>query len=343
MVTGASTVVTSRIGRLDLRGALTCSADLDRLPEARHYVFDFKGMEWVEPFGMLYFASQLRQFKNKRTSSRFQAVGYETHGYPAHMGFFHAFGLSHGKDLGAAPGSLQYVPITAVSVAELERESASEGEDVRETIERHSERLAEVLTRGVGGDLQSTLSYSLREILRNVVEHSKADMIWFAAQHWPERQLVELSILDEGAGIRTSLSRNPHLNVDKDADAIRMALLPGVSGVAYKGGPRQRKDAWVNSGYGLFMTSQLCATGGSFLVCSGDHCLVMRGGREEVMASRFDGTAIRMTIATGEVGNLNGVLEHLRIRGAAIAGELKLAANVTASMSARMLRKDFKA
>ena len=212
---------------------------------------------------------------------------------------------------------------------------------MREAIEGRCEKLAAVLAQNQSDPVQNTLSYSLREIFRNALEHSRAETIWYAAQYWPGKHLVELSILDQGIGVRSSLSRNPHLAIGNDEDALRFSLLPGISGVAFKGGPQMRKDAWANSGYGLFMTSQLCARGGGFMICSGERGLLLEDGTETTFDVGFEGTALRLEIYIPEVRGLSEALEDLRKRGGTIAGELRQTANLTASMSSRMLSRDF--
>lgn len=323
--------------RLDIQGALKATALLNDLPEANFYRFDFSKLNFVEPFGMLYFAAQLRNFRRANLHCRFKAENYQQLSYAAHMGFFQAFGLNFGKEPGEAPGNAHYVPITCISLKELEREAASKYEDERETLERISMELATVLVRDNSGPLHETISYSLREIFRNVLEHSGADSIWYAAQYWPATGWVELSILDEGAGIASTLARNPHLQITCDLEALQLALLPGVSGVAFKGGPKQRKDAWANSGYGLFMTSQLCLRGGSFAVMSGHAGLMLQNQEQSQLECTYNGTAIRLQFHVPEIQELSLSLEELRQRGADIAGTLKQNANITASMSSRML------
>lgn len=323
--------------RLDLDGALSAVAALKALPAMERYRIDFSEINFVEPFGMLFFATVLRQFRRSNYKIRFLADGYKQHHYAAHMGFFKAFGLDFGKEPGEAPGNAQYVPITPLAVDELRREAINHHEDERETIERRATGLATLLTRQDSGPLQETLSYSLREIFRNVLEHSGADTIWYAAQFWPEKGAVELCILDEGIGIGKSLRRNPHLTIQTDHDAIELALLPGISGVAFRGGPKQRKDPWANSGYGLFMTSQLCRRGGSFVAISGNGGVRVSEAGEERIDCRMDGTAIRLQLQTENIGALGRSLEELRNIGAKIAGELRHEANITASMSSRML------
>lgn len=330
-------VVLTMPSRLDLQGALDVTAKMIGLPETGQYKLDFSKMEFVEPFGMLYFASQLRRFRQMHSSSRFTAEHYQHQGYAAHMGFFQAFGLNHGKVPGEALGSMQYVPITCLDLIELQKRAVESCEDARETIERDSMKLAGVLVRCDSGPLYDTISYSLREIFRNVLEHGRADKIWYAAQYWPAKGWVELSILDEGVGIAATLARNPHLKINSDFDALQLALLPGVSGVAFKGGPKQRKDAWANSGYGLFMTSQLCLHGGTFVIISGNGGLLLQSKDQSRLECAFKGTAIRLQFHVPDIRELDKALEGLRLRGAEIAGQLKQSANISASMSSRML------
>lgn len=323
--------------RLDLEGSLEATRLLQQVPMAKLYKLDFSKLQFVEPFGMLFFATQLRQFREANPQSRFLAEDYKKHSYAAYMGFFQTFGLNFGNVPGQAPGNSQYAPITCLSLEEFKQEAASKYEDEREAIERISMKLASVLVRQDSGPLYETLSYSLREIFRNVIEHSEAVAIWYAAQYWPEKGWAELCVLDEGVGIKASLERNPHLTITSDIDALKGALLPGISGVAYKGGPKQHKGIWANSGYGLFMTSQLCQRGGSFVITSGQGGFLMRSEGQHSFVSAFQGTAIRMQFYVPTIQELSKTLDELRQLGAEIAGTLKQNANITASMSSRML------
>lgn len=334
-------VVTYPVKNLNLEGALEAARGLWALPTNADYIIDFGPLKWLEPFGMLYFARQLRTFADQRKPSRCQAINHQTHGYAAHMGFFQSFGLRFGNEAGAASGSSVYIPITELNIRKLHIEAAQSQVPVQEIIEMHCGKLAVVLARNESSPLQQTLAFSLREILRNVTEHSNADSIWYAAQYWPTKQLVELSILDQGLGIRTTLSRNHHLKITDDEDAIRLALKPGISGRAYEGGPKLRDDEWANSGYGLFMTSQICATGGSFVVCSGDKGVLLTGDEEKAFDVGFAGTAIRLCIFVPEVRGLNEALAEFNKRGKAMTGHSGESSGLTASMASRMLAKDF--
>ncbi len=120
------------------------------------------------------------------------------------------------------------------------------------------------------------LQYLLREAIRNIPEHAETDDVWLCGQYWHNRDLAEIAILDEGIGIFKSISHNQvhRAYISSNEEALRWALKPGVS-VAFIPSRGQRDDdPWANSGYGLYMISEICKlTEGWFTLASGDDCI----------------------------------------------------------------------
>jgi hypothetical protein len=176
-----------------------------------------------------------------------------------------------------------------------------------------------------------------------VIEHSESEVLEFCAQYWPTKNKVEIVVLDSGMGIRESLSRNPHLRVKSDRDAVHLALMPAVSGKTYKGVKQRSNDVWQNSGFGLYMTNRLCRNGGSFFVCSGDTGLILSDKGKTVVQTSFSGTAIRLVLNTGSLQSLSSSLERYRKEGRAIAKKFDPANPIEPSIASTMLYRDFKA
>ncbi|MDE4586293.1 hypothetical protein HUW66_012250, partial [Staphylococcus epidermidis] len=109
--------------------------------------------------------------------------------------------------------------------------------------------------------------------MRNVVEHSDSKVIEYCAQYWPSYDRVEITISDNGIGMKKSLSKNPYIEADNDSEAIQLALMPSISSKNFKGARINTRNPWHNSGFGLYMISRICKLGGSFLICSGDHAI----------------------------------------------------------------------
>jgi hypothetical protein len=201
--------------------------------------------------------------------------------------------------------------------------------------------MAELLTRTGKGDVYEVLAYSLQEIMRNVVEHSGAPAIQYCLQHWPTRSRVHLAILDAGVGIYASLSANPYLRMETDLDALKLALMPGVSGTMYEGKKRSAYDVWENSGYGLYMTGRLSSEAGNFSIFSGSSALIIGDGRVFDGPCVFNGTAIRVSLDTRHIGQLSNRLKRYEAEGREIAKELRGADPRGASVASRTLRTRF--
>src|SRR5690606_33162668 len=188
---------------------------------------------------------------------------------PIYMGFFQAFGMNFGKRPGEAKGSSTYIPINIYNTREIKQDARELMINPAELLESKAKEISNVLTRSEKGHLNEVLTYCLREIFRNVIEHSNAEQYGFCAQYRPSLNRVSFSIIDRGIGLKESLSENPTLELNNDEDAIRASLQPATTGKVYKGQKRKPKGEWANSGYGLFMTSNICKSVGGLLMAYG--------------------------------------------------------------------------
>ena len=307
--------------RIEVPGSLTAAAVLDfanvlaLCPLADQYVVDLRALRHVEPFGMLVCSSVLRRFVDTRKDfgGKFTAVGFAENSYAAHMGLYQAFGLPYGRKPGEASGSTRYLPITRLTTGDLHR--AAGYRPVGVAIEGEARRLASVLLQRTNGSRLSHVTYALLEMMRNVVEHSYASEIWYAAQCWPNKNCVEIALLDEGIGVRRSLSRNPKHRLSSDDAAVTLALQAGISGVPPKSEEDTMHDAypdeWTNAGLGLFVVSRLCAEGGVFSIASGKACAHVTGAGVSTARTDFPGTAIRMKLDTVADDDINKFIDRI--------------------------------
>ncbi|NJD67759.1 MAG: hypothetical protein FIA90_03635 [candidate division NC10 bacterium] len=302
---------------------------------------DFSQAKWMPPFPLLMASSEINRFRRDCPEAKLACARFEHLTYAAHMGFFWSFGLPFGKRPGEALGGENYQPLTVIMNEEIQRAAASKETAVGEIMEGHATALAKVLCRAEGGELFEALSYALREMMRNVVEHSLSDRVAFCAQHWPQKGMVEVGINDWGIGIADSLRRNPELEVTTDADALSLALMPGISGRGAIVKRQKRRDEWTNSGYGLYMTSRLARSGGTFLIGSGGAAVLLDGTGVNPVHWEYPGTAIRLQLRTGNIGILKDRLEGFRRDAAELQEKLGAASIRSPSVASQMLEKDF--
>jgi hypothetical protein len=290
---------------LNVTDCLDFSCKLDRLAVGS-YGIDFADFQHAPPFGMLLASSAIRRFAERmRLSGQpVKAANFAGKGYQAHMGFFQACGLQHGKAPGQATGSGTYVPLTKLNV-DIDAGIAA----IHERLNKQATRLTRLLLNAGDVDASARLNYCLFELMRNVAEHSGSKNLWFGAQAWPQTDTVEVAVLDEGVGLLANLAAKYQLK--SDAEAVRKAIEEGVSGrgaaVEASGfGPQvgvdmdaeqSREDAG-NSGYGLFVVSEMCRAEGSFALVSGNSCLILDGVDHQVIDAAHKGVAVRAYLRT---------------------------------------------
>jgi hypothetical protein len=299
---------------------------------------DLSDLGYVTPFGMLWCSFFIRKLQRSHPDLEIAVVGAKPEGYEAHMGFFRAFGVEIGKEPGEAPGSERYLPVTYLDLEKLRAEAQDRLEVAQDTIERRAHQLAALLIQDDDSELYRTLGFTMTEMFRNVLEHSEALQLGYCAQYWPTKDRVEVAILDGGVGVRSALQGNPHLEIEDDEHALHLALLPGVSGRAFAGKRRDPYDHWANSGFGLFMTSNICREGGGFVIASGKASLKLDGEEKSSGPVDMPGTALRLTFRPSKLGAIESRLSELSKTGERLAKEIR-GAVPTASGASRMVRE----
>jgi len=331
---------TVTIPRQDLPTILSVLRELDHHVMRSRLNIDFGDRPFFAPFGMLVVAAKLRAMREANPDLRVEVTNYRAHQCPAHVGFFDMVGIDFGLKIGEAWGSRNYLPITRLSRADLEETSSDRFSEVQDLIQRHAERIATVISRDVqqNANLSDALAFSIREVMRNVFEHSECDHLYYAAQHWPGSNKVEFALADYGIGIRRGLYANPNFRTANDKVAIEWSLLPSVSGKTHLG---NRSGTWFNSGYGLYMTSRLARNGGNFVLVSRSEAVHLGPSTKSNYHTSFPGTALRFNLSIERLGDLQGRLNEFRKDGARIAKSIQGSGNRPPSGMSTLLRKDY--
>lgn len=238
---------------------------LDNLTEGS-YVLDFSKVTRSYPYGALLLAkslrAMLREMRNRHVGVEILGNDTEIASYLRYVGFFKYIGIDQGNAPGEAPGSPSYIPITVHTSNELEENAKKNKEQVPDIIEKEAERVAAIIQKAYENLSEEkrnfafeSIAYSLREIMRNSIEHSGDDEVVIFAQSFPNLRQVEIAIMDDGVGIASTLAEK-YGNISP-MDAITLALSPGVS---RSDTSTDTGDKWQNSGFGLYVVSELCKT-----------------------------------------------------------------------------------
>jgi len=104
------------------------------------------------------------------------------------------------------------------------------------------------------------IRYIVSELVRNVLEHSLSPHgAILSAQYYKKSNTIRIGIADTGAGIKQTINRS--YNAINDLAAIRLALMPGVTGTTKREGGSE-----LNAGAGLFFTKSIANVNRDFFV-----------------------------------------------------------------------------
>lgn len=271
---------------------------------------DFSTLTYSKPTGMLVAGSELRKWVSWRHSQGYYTTasgidpGVTVHSYLMHMGFFDFIYMNQGKKVGEARGSSKYLPITVIRRPNVDLAQLGVAAWY-ESIEEEARKLAGVLAGSFDdSDKLRAYTYSIREIIRNVFEHSGVGECFFCGQRWWNGE-VEIAVVDEGRGISSSLRES--FKIASDADALRCAIRPGISRTS-------RLDVgdnvYENSGFGLYVLSEIGANFGWFALGSGEAKLVAFNRKSECADFGFNGTFIGLHLNKSP-SNFRGLLSDI--------------------------------
>lgn len=254
---------------------------------------DINQLQFSTPTSMLIIGSKLKAWRAARESKQLRTgfkkvINSEAISYLRHLGFFDFIGSKKnvGKKMGEAFGSETYVPII-----KIEKPKFDTLDNWYESIISSVRGLANVLA-GTKHDTEEHrfYLYALREIVRNVFEHSQVDECFISGQRWGNGK-VEIAIVDEGIGLLASLNRSHKLC--NEEDAIRLAIKPGVSAT---NDITVAENIYDNSGYGLYVLSEVVANFGCFTLGSGSKRLISTLEKQSIDTLEFNGTYVGLEL-----------------------------------------------
>ena len=293
---------------------------------------DFSELNYSYPFSMLSIGSGIRQFVAIRGGKGLNTYvegldDRSVHSYLSHIGFFNYIFLPLGKKMGQAKGSATYIPIKKLNKNSLVAQTSPPYRMLRHVILDESKRLAKlILNNDSNQDALQILSYCIREIIRNVFEHSNSDDCFIFGQRWYDGS-VEISIIDEGIGIRQSLIE--HYDIKSSKKAVKLSLEPGVSRITKIDDENNIHD---NSGFGLYILQRIGDEFGWFTIGSDEFQISLKNGESYEHETAFRGTYVGLRL-NSIPKNFSQKLEEIIYEGeyeAYIMGR-----NTTASSSSR--------
>lgn len=281
---------------------------LERTANENTVTVDFSSLRYSKPTAMLVAGSRLRDWVKYRHGRGFTSIksginpNKTVHSYLMHLGFFNFIYMEEGSSIGEAKGNNRYLPITRITRPDFNPFDQPLA-DWYHSIQYESKRLATVLSAGNNACIE-VYTYAMREIIRNVFEHSKAKECFICGQRWADG-CVEIAVIDEGIGIATSLRDSYQIN--SDSEALELAVKPGVSRVNSK---PENSNIFDNSGFGLYILAEIGKRYGWYALGSGSSRTIGTENKYWIEKFSFNGTFFGMSISK-PITNFNYILNEI--------------------------------
>lgn len=279
---------------------------LDELWEERDISFltlDFSYLNFVYPFGTLILAEGIKDLVRYRNKQKYKTrlrpcdkIDSDTSSalsYLKYFNFFEYIDAPCGRDKLTGTTDRGYIPIIKLekdNIIDLNQKAP-----FQENIESMCKSYAESLVQARNEMLEQTITYCYREVIRNTFEHAEVDNCVIMAQNWWKNNELEIALIDRGIGILGTIQKQHKVSIVEDA--IDLALKPGVSGKTII----ENDDIWGNSGFGLYVLSELGAQFGSFSIYSSGVLVKLRKESISRKHIQIGGTGIKLRLSFDKI------------------------------------------
>lgn len=182
--------------------------------------------------------------KLERKNIRCEKLQAKSKHYLERMGLFQFLGIQSGISMTEHEAAGRFIPLTQIKESQDLTEFIKEMTPLLHLEPKHAE----------------PIRYIMSELIRNVIEHSLSPHgALVCAQYYQKSNTIRIGIADTGVGIWETI--NHSYNPPNDIEAIRLALIPGITGTTRREGGTE-----FNAGAGLFFIKSIATVNRDFFV-----------------------------------------------------------------------------
>ncbi|MFA5158448.1 MAG: hypothetical protein WC451_04680 [Patescibacteria group bacterium] len=228
--------------------------------------------------------------------------------YAERMGLFKILGIKSGISIIEHESAGRFIPLTQIKNSKELTEFISEMTPLLHLDSRNAE----------------TIKYIVSELVRNVLEHSDSkNGAILSAQYHKKSNTIRIGIADTGVGIKKTI--NVSHFAGSDLEAIRLALVPGITGTTKREGGTE-----YNAGAGLFFIKSIASVNRNFFLIYSGSALYKLLKRKQVLKPKlhadpfkdrhseendlpyWQGTVVGIDISLDKTGEFSGLLDLIR-------------------------------
>ncbi len=247
-------------------------ASMDMEDKARLSITFNKKWVWSHPMALSMAVALGLEVRSRNGAIDIEPMEAKSRHYFERMKMFESLGVSSGMQITDHEPSGRFIPLTIITNSVELNRFITEMVPLLHSNPVHVE----------------PIRYVISELVRNVFEHSRSKHgAIVSAQYYKKSNSIKIGVADSGVGVRDTISVSHRTESDKDA--IRLALMPGITG----GTASRLKGTESNAGAGLFFTKSIAKVNRDFFVIYSGNCMFKllktpQNKRIELKADPFD-------------------------------------------------------
>lgn len=283
---------------------------IDSNEGSQHYNFTFNNLKWIDPSGAIILMETLENLREKEAVVDFKDLEDESKSpisYGITMGIFQELGLSNRSMIREGK---TFIAPTKIKRSEVYDFLKNENKNIEDYFEYISERLSNKILRDeeivYDAHLKELFTYVIRELIRNIFDHSDSEYFYYGSQFIPKTRIVEFVIADRGLGLKKTIPfdvEEKWYGQDTTEIAIRKAFTPGISA---ESNHSYASQDYLNSGYGLAMIKSLIlAAEGTLSLATSDKAVTFIEKEQNTEECNIIGTIIRIRVDLDKLATVN--------------------------------------
>lgn len=274
------------------------------------FIFDFNNLKWIDPSGAVLLLETIENLREKDIFVDFiplEDTSKSAISYGINIGIFQKLGLSEAVSKEEGDTYLAPKKINRFDVQTFLEEKKENFEYYFEYIsEKISKKVLRYEKLNYDDRLSELFSYVIRELIRNIFDHSESEYFYYGSQFIPSTSIVELVIADRGLGLKHTVPFDVEerwLNKDTTEHAIIKAFTPGITAASNHA---YASEDYLNSGYGLAMVKRLVlAADGILSLATSDRTITFSEDNQKFKNCEIQGTIIRIRVDLEKLSMVN--------------------------------------
>ncbi len=268
--------------------------------EISGFIFTFENLRWIDPSGAVVFLETIANLEEQNIHLEFAPLDKTRAAvsYGINMGIFQRLGLS--ESASKEEGNTYLAP-KKVTWNEISNFLSAENENIEYYFEFISGKISDKILRYNkllhDERISKLFTYVIRELIRNIFDHSETKYYYYGSQFIPSTNKVELVIADRGVGLKNTIpfdGEEKWFDQDTAENAIKKAFIPGITAASNHS---YASEDYLNSGYGLAMVKRLVLVADGVLsLATSDKTMTFSNKSQRIMDCSVQGTIIRLRV-----------------------------------------------